>query len=786
MAPLTRPGLTTLFLVALAGCSGSTLSDAGVHDMVPADAPRAVEAGDGPADAMLTPWHTRGYPRAVSFRRITGDPDVLQAIAYNTVVMPTLDDEKLQAARNHGQRHPDALVLVQLNNESKGIFGSWNLYPPQVACDQGLSGQPEVMRFLPDVSFNGFWLPGSGSLLTPTSPPIGDGLDDFEISVEVEDPSRFKADTDVLVWAYHDAALQQVDWARSEFFHLIAVQGNTLTLQRMWPEYATAPSNSACKQYRRAFLPGQTYVATHSGRLSGKKRYWLPNLTSSCPRDSEGRQMTDFLSDHWAALIRTGGYLDFADGLQFDVSRYTTVGLFWTDCDADRQRDGCMLGDTNLWGRGIYDFFLKLRRKVGSDVVLVADANGSESQRFPGLLNGGEWENFPETGSWDRVSSMLDHYLWWSEQTSQHHPGRDVNCLSVRFPTELYNSCGGKLHPLQSNSYARLGVGIASLGSGHIVHVASRNYHGDPYKTCPLSRDDYPVDELCMGRDCHDPALAAPNWLGLPQQQPERLLPPEPAVVLPPSTFETGVGAWSFTTDGGGAADQFAIYPSGRARPGSSLHLRVSALSSTRLPEHVRIVSPALWPKDAGGTVKLVAGADYVVSFVAWARALDHAEPGFHFGDIPRSVGLRLHGASVAPGEAVEQTVLVGRLPRSITITLRAPQGVDATPYDGRLEFLLGEEPGEIWLDDISAVRGCGDVFLRRFEAGLVLVNACPKRIASYDMSRLFPDRTLRRLKGSYDPAYNNGQAYLNETLTLPPMNALFLQLVPRFAGEGS
>ena len=83
-----------------------------------------------------------------------------------------------------------------------------------------------------------------------------------------------------------------------------------------------------------------------------------------------------------------------------------------------------------------------------------------------------------------------------------------------------------------------------------------------------------------------------------------------------------------------------------------------------------------------------------------------------------------------------------------------------------------GAEP--IWIKSIRA-HPAPDVIYREFEHGLALANPSPRPF-EFDLDRLFPDRKLRRLRGSpeQDPTANNGAPVAGK-LTLGPKEGLFL-----------
>lgn len=87
--------------------------------------------------------------------------------------------------------------------------------------------------------------------------------------------------------------------------------------------------------------------------------------------------------------------------------------------------------------------------------------------------------------------------------------------------------------------------------------------------------------------------------------------------------------------------------------------------------------------------------------------------------------------------------------------------------------FVLGVEAGDVWLDDLRLAQGSGDVFVRGFAHGAVLLNASTQPVR-FDLAALFPSLTLRRISGTQDPAVNSG-APVGSAVTVPERDALIL-----------
>ena len=84
------------------------------------------------------------------------------------------------------------------------------------------------------------------------------------------------------------------------------------------------------------------------------------------------------------------------------------------------------------------------------------------------------------------------------------------------------------------------------------------------------------------------------------------------------------------------------------------------------------------------------------------------------------------------------------------------------------------EGPEPVWVSRLTA-HAHPDAIYREFEHGLVLANPSP-RPYTFDLARLLPGRTFRRLAGSgrQDTATNNGSP-VGPKVTLAPKDALFL-----------
>jgi len=123
--------------------------------------------------------------------------------------------------------------------------------------------------------------------------------------------------------------------------------------------------------------------------------------------------------------------------------------------------------------------------------------------------------------------------------------------------------------------------------------------------------------------------------------------------------------------------------------------------------------------------------------------------------------------------------------PAAVTRPVRFMTWADGRPFTSHAYFsdvrsktvdleLVFEGAAPVWIDSLTA-HAAPDAMVRVFEHGVVLANPSP-RPQTFDLARLAPGRSLRRIQGSsrQDPETNNGRP-VGATVTLPPKDGLFL-----------
>jgi len=198
------------------------------------------------------------------------------------------------------------------------------------------------------------------------------------------------------------------DWNRAEQTRLIAIDAKqgTITLKRGL--YGSA---------RQTFAAGQAYVAAHVAQTWGTtNKLWQFNLSTTCPRDAEGRGAADIWSSELITSMKPGGALDYLDGLEFDVPfiRPVTLGRNrQADCDADGRADDGVVAGKPVYALGVDQFYRTLRAAL-PDRLIMADV-GERAQRSTATLNGVETEGWPHLRdtNFEFWSAGLNEQAFW-------------------------------------------------------------------------------------------------------------------------------------------------------------------------------------------------------------------------------------------------------------------------------------------------------------------------------------------------------------------------------------
>ena len=707
---------------------------------------------EGLALFRARPWLVAGYPRGMDFRHLW--PNSVGFLEHNTAFLVDFGGTKITAALDLKRRYPDRLVLMQVNDETNGIWGSWHVVPRQFAVKEGLQFDPVVF---PMPAFRGYWLLGARSRLTADFPA---GQDTCEL--RVADPGQFTAQVwgtqvlrDVLIYRQVD---DRPDWTHSEYASVVKadVAQGTIIVER-WPR----EDGAQWHDYRAQ----EAFVAPSVGSIYRTEstptwiKTWIPNLTQFCPQDpATGLDATTWWARHFADLwhTRLAATEPHPDGLQFDGLAESPL----SDCDNDGAVDGCEFAGVNHWRLGLNEFFRKLRTGDGfrglGEALILSDASNVWGARCPDLLNGSENEEFPSFSGPDYLPSGMDLYGVWCADSAppscSYLQGR-YNCDSYLEQDWAAARASGKFH---SDSLVRWSIAAACMGEG--IYTFRSGAKRDRVQIATGSELlEYPWDEYHAGRE------GRYNWLGAPLGEAVRLIRHLGPDLLPGA--EAGEG-WTLTGAGAGWGKQDG--PAGLSGQPRGVGVTVKEPAATGGP-------PLRGPKAAARVMLLGAplsgtlhpDREYTVAFEVHRRPLPAASPGKNRPHEPWG----WVGVCLQTGERSGrlQSILVGEKPRRVTLTLRP-----SAEGPARIAFHVGAQPGSVYVSDLSLREGCAEVFARRFENGLALANGSAISPYTFDTARLGGGLAYRRFLGSQAPEVNNGLP-VGESLTLPPRDGILL-----------
>jgi hypothetical protein len=188
------------------------------------------------------------------------------------------------------------------------------------------------------------------------------------------------------------------------------------------------------------------------------------------------------------------------------------------------------------------------------------------------------------------------------------------------------------------------------------------------------------------------------------------------------SGFETGLTSWVWgvTNDGSGAA---------------TLSLETTDPADGKASAHIAVTSAAKadWHVDLEeGSLALAAGKEYEVQF--WARA-----------DRPITFNIATQGG--APDYApygLNQIISIGTSWGLYSASFIST----VTAKDARLQFFLGNEAGNIWIDDVQLYQAPERLYRRDFTGGVVLLNG------TNSTQTIHLPAGLERFNGTQAPLY--------------------------------
>lgn len=645
----------------------------------------------------------KGFPRAVLFRS-----GVEQAARRNDTVAQVI---------SIAERY-DMVIAKALNEEVPGLLATAPYlraikarYPDKIVLDHFLFEGRNPLTSQPSV-FPGHWLLLNGTILSAD-------ITRSDSVLQVANSSVLREGEAVQLTALD--ASGKSDYTRVEQVRIISISTGRATVER--GAYGSQPLD---------FQRNQTRVAAHAW-TEYSNQVWKYNFCLEGPKDAQGRRLIEALAQNLAEYLRPGGILEGLDGYQFDVARFSisskNQGERRLDCDNDGAPDGAYINGVNSYGLGAVTFTRALRSLVGDDMFLISEATGASADRDIAYANGIENESFPDLHRWDDFSAAYERYQYWLQKARQPR----LSYLQLKETTEAFTRCAAQ--DKGTNWKYRLAIGAALLGDGFFAYLPTNpEAEVDCSFQDPVTRYTYAeLDEFKAGKDNRW------NYLGKPIEEPRRLdMIGGATSLLPNGNFEIDLKGVELAVLGGSQA--MVTRDESQAGTGiASLRVSITRLDPDPGDNKVRLEFPKF------GVQK---GKEYTL------RLRVRADPKYRlidptFAEVPRSVLTVIRVAGMPP---LSQDIMADGSWRQYSLTFVAPADDPAAS----LAFFLGKEGGDVWLDDVHLFQGTGNIFVRRFENGVVLVNASTQ-LVSFDAQTLFPGMALRRISGTQDPTINSG-----------------------------
>ena len=422
--------------------------------------------------------------------------------------------------------------------------------------------------------------------------------------------------------------------------------------------------------------------------------YWghpMYNMTVPYCRTVLAQQSVD---TYLSAQPKKGNNLAY-DGIYWDRLHDAISWLLGNDIDSDLdgQPDDPAVLDA-AYRAGMEDFFAQVRPRLPNAILMGNGApqiyapwlNGSlDEWELAGILDGIEWL------SWDEV---VWNYRDWSGRGHTPHTtfieSAPEPLYSEKYTFRHLDQMPPAMEAEVAASYERMRYGLTSalMGDGLFSYDYGPDWHGNPwwydeFGTTP----GYPLATLpprgYLGQPTGDPFLLV-DTLDTPDQ-------------VINGDFEDGLDSWSWWVNtGAGAAATFDVDATGGISDTAAAHIVVTSAS-----DHWN-VEFRQFDKNT------VAEQSYTLSF--WARS-----------DVARTVRASII-KQTAPWTDYGFGVKAVVTPQWQHFHLS--DNASVTAGDGKLEFLVGDVVGELWLDNVQFQEGALGVWARPFSGGLAVINA--------------------------------------------------------------
>jgi hypothetical protein len=393
---------------------------------------------------------------------------------------------------------------------------------------------------------------------------------------------------------------------------------------------------------------------------------------------------------------------DLGDNLAYD-------GIYWDrlynaiswllgpdiDGDGDGQPDDPQTLDA-AYRFGVLFYLTRVRAALPQAILMANDA----PLEYASWLNGRAYE-------W-QMASLLDDIkpdLHWPDLSADYQawsaiPSKPNTTMLAGATDPLYQAkypssqaVPAAVAAEASSAYRRMRFGLATALMGNGMYAFDYGPYG---LTQPWWYDEYgapAVPGLVPSQN-----LPPRGYLGQPVGAPQllagKLTTPAQTVN---GTFDNGLTGWSlWVPDDNPARAELTLDPAGGVNGTGAAHIVVGAAADQTAVEF----------RQSG--LATLADQSYTLSF--WARS-----------SITRTLLI-----NIKKNPDGENYGFFG-LHATVTPTwqhLYLSDVMTVTAADGKLEFLMGDQPGDVWLDEIQFQAGAVGVWARPFENGLAVANS--------------------------------------------------------------
>ena len=453
------------------------------------------------------------------------------------------------------------------------------------------------------------------------------------------------------------------------------------------------------------------YICPMSTRLANKGVFDV-NLSAACPRDENGKNGADLMLETLKEKMKSKK-ASFLDGIAFDVLQWKPR-TSEADTDFDGIADGGIISGEDKWREGTYDFMVRLREQLGEEAILTADAYQEINQRGIGLFNGIESEGLVEhNDAFRSYSKTINVFSYWSEKNPVE------NKLSY-----IVGKYRNKEDQKNQIAFNRLGIATATaLGAG-------------------WASLDVKSDELSGGK-----AIPGP-WLGKPIGTMKELVFDSPDVLQ-------GEGV-NLTED---FLKHIKSNDCNVKKEGKELIITPKGNHE----EHFE------YSFDLNNLLVGNEGEDITLSFEIESLPYTDGKPK----DSYRIIKAKAFGLP-----KYEKNNVDNRRYNKI-FGYFGENGVHKQVFYYRnmggkkLKLKFSVEGKEAFKIRNIRVHSGTYAITRAFENGIILINPSFNSY-KFDLKTLYPKLKFRRIKGAYQPNYNNGTTVDNEVI-VNPLDALFL-----------